>query len=520
MNRLGRRRFLVHGSIAAAGLGASFSALLSRRATAREYGDLVQDPAGIFDLPEGFSYEVIQQRLDPMDDGYVVPSLPDGMACFDGGDGTWILMRNHEVNLGFAALGPYGVGEAPPEAYDEEAYGGVTRMVIDAETLEVVSSNLVLAGTVRNCAGGPSPWGWLSCEESDDDLHGYVFVCPTDAATVAPAERIVGYGRFNHEAAAVDPDTSYCYLTEDRGDSCLYRFVPDDPASPFEGRLQALRVVDQDQFDTSTGLNVGDQLTCDWVDIAEPDPVGDTVRVEAQAAGAATFSRGEGIWLHENQIYIACTNGGPAGLGQIFSLVDSGRSTTLMLIAQSEDADVLDFPDNITVSPWGQVFIAEDGDRDNYIRAISDTGDVVTFARNATSDSELAGVCFSPDGRAMFVNIQAEGLTLMVTGPFPGVDVGGSDTGDTESGGLDDTGDPDDSGGATGGSTTDVQNEGTSSSDGATGTDSGSQDDGGGGCGCSTDDASPTSGLLGTAAALGVGLLSRRGTNDGGSDET
>ena len=45
-------------------------------------------------------------------------------------------------------------------------------------------------------------------------------------------------------------------------------------------------------------------------------------------------------------------------------------------------------------------------------------GAVFDLARNAASRSELCGVCFSPDGRAMFVNVQEDGLTLVITGPF------------------------------------------------------------------------------------------------------
>jgi secreted PhoX family phosphatase len=36
-----------------------------------------------------------------------------------------------------------------------------------------------------------------------------------------------GLGRFPHEAAAVDPTTSYVYLTEDDYGSRFYRFRPD-----------------------------------------------------------------------------------------------------------------------------------------------------------------------------------------------------------------------------------------------------------------------------------------------------
>ena len=92
-----------------------------------------------------------------------------------------------------------------------------------------------LAGTCRNCAGGPTPWNsWLSCEESvatpedkqrtDRHLfskpHGYVFEVP---ATVeqANAQPLVAMGRFFHEAAAIDPNSGTVYQTEDRSDGCF-----------------------------------------------------------------------------------------------------------------------------------------------------------------------------------------------------------------------------------------------------------------------------------------------------------
>lgn len=398
---------------------------LPRRLAAEErqasWGPLIDPPDGDKDLlalPAGFTCTLLQTAGEPMSDGYRVPGRADGMAAFEDDGGRWVLLRNHELS-GSGDEGPWGPDEeAPPEAYDPAEQGSVTRVVLDPDTLEVLSSNLVLTGTTRNCAGGPSPWGWLSCEESVITGHGYVFACPVEADTVQPLQPIVGYGRCRHEAVAIDPETHIAYLTEDRGDAALYRFVPDDPADPHgPGRLQAMVVDGRDGFDTATDMDTGDVLPVTWVDLDEPEPEGDTLRFEAHDKGAAYISRGEGIWHHGDAVWICATDGGPAFGGQIFRLSLTGG--TLELVAQSTSRLELDMPDNVAVAPWGQLFMAEDGVLSAHIRAITRDGRVVPFANNVHSTSELAGVCFSPDGSTLFVNMQEQGHTLAVRGPWP-----------------------------------------------------------------------------------------------------
>lgn len=420
--RLARRRFLK--GTAAAALAGALPAVLSRRAWANHPGPLIPDPAGVLDLPEGFSYRVLDRAGEPMSDGYLVPGAPDGMAVFEGLGGEWILMRNHELS-GAGPGGALADGQAPPpEAYDPAQNGGVTRVVIDPVTLERVSSNLVLIGTQRNCAGGPSPWGWLSCEESTSGGHGYVFLCDPLAETVRAYDRVDVYGRFNHEAACVDPRSNIAYLTEDRYGGGLYRFLPDQRREPWVGRLQAMKALGIDGFDTAQGLAVGDTLEVEWVDILDPTPADDSVRLQAASAGALVVARGEGIWYFDRAVYFSATAGGPDGRGQIFRYVGEGGQGggMLTLVAQATDPAVLNFPDNLTVAPWGDVFIAEDNGSDSHLRMLDQAGAVHDLGR--TTLGELAGVCFSPDGRALFVNVQHAGLTLMVTGPFPELAVG------------------------------------------------------------------------------------------------
>ena len=58
---------------------------------------LIKDPKGIIDLPKGFTYKIISQYEDTMNDGLFVPNAADGMACFKGSGNNIILIRNHEL---------------------------------------------------------------------------------------------------------------------------------------------------------------------------------------------------------------------------------------------------------------------------------------------------------------------------------------------------------------------------------------------------------------------------------------
>ena len=160
-----------------------------------KYGKLKRDPAGILNLPDGFTYKIIARRGQPMSDGLVHPDKPDGMATFVGKDGRIILIRNHELMpTNFSAFGQgyeYLEKIDAKNMYDMRkgnlpCNGGTTTLVINEGDLEVEKSWLSLGGTLRNCAGGPTPWGsWISCEEivipavnGYEYGHGYNFEVP------------------------------------------------------------------------------------------------------------------------------------------------------------------------------------------------------------------------------------------------------------------------------------------------------------------------------------------------------
>ncbi|MFW6084167.1 MAG: alkaline phosphatase PhoX [Gemmatimonadota bacterium] len=418
------------------------------------FGPPAPDPAGIFDLPEGFTYRVISRFRDTMDDGFLVPSLPDGMAAFPGPDGTTILVCNHEVtprgSRGRSALGDdYTLLDRldPADCYDygvdaRPAGGGTTTIVYDTRAGEVVRRFLSLAGTLRNCAGGPTPWNsWLTCEEIVMPAevpwarsHGWVFEVPATADPgLARPVPIEAMGRFNHEAVAVEPKSGVVYQTEDRHDGLLYRYVPDAPGDLHAGgRLQALAVPDRPSLDTRNWgdgpeLPVGTSLPVRWIDLRDVHAPDDDLRMRGFEAGAARFARGEGMWYGNGAVYFACTNGGAERLGQIWKYTPSHAEATadeadapgrLELFLESDDVTVLENADNITVAPWGDLFVCEDGDGDQYLIGVRPDGATYRFGRNAVSESELAGACFSPDGSTLFMNIQEDGLTLAITGDW------------------------------------------------------------------------------------------------------
>ncbi len=431
-----RRRFL---SVT----GTAFAALLASGCTARSgaiaatpalagYGPLVPDPNGLFDLPQGFSYRVISKLGDPMDDGLTVPDAADGMGCFDLGGGKLALVRNHEL------MPDKDPGGKIPMGYDridgKIMPGGTTTIVLDARTLEVEQQYRSLAGTIRNCAGGTTPWGsWLTCEEAvvpvtdrNGKSHGWVFEVPADAGQLVNPAPLTAMGRFNHEAAVVDPATGYVYMTEDRGDSLLYRFIPKVPGKLAEGgRLQALVLADgtaDNRNWTTAAVEVGVMKAVRWIDLDNVEAPEDDLRKRGSAAGAALFARGEGIHMGDGEMYFCCTNGGAAKLGQVFRLRPgkAGRPDALTLFFESTSPDQFNYGDNLTVAGNGHLIVCEDQYTDvvdNYLRGITPQGQTYPLARLRVQ-TEPAGACFSPDGRVLFVNSFSPTVTVAITGPW------------------------------------------------------------------------------------------------------
>ena len=446
-----RRQFIGTTALAFIGLQ-RYTGAASASRTIQPFGPLLKDPAKILDLPAGFSYKIISRMGETMADGFKVPGKPDGMAAFPGPDGEIVLVRNHELSLSTTNAGPFENNLRFPKELDASLshdpgkdgkkphLGGTTNLVVDPETGETIREFLSLTGTDRNCAGGPMPWGsWITCEESEDLTsargreHGWCFeVKATSTPGLQKAVALKALGRFRHEAVALDPVTGILYLTEDRTDGLLYRFIPTKKNDFSAGKLQALAISGKPKADLrnynpdAKWPAEREDLKATWIDLEDIESPKDDLRIQGHAAGAAVFARGEGIHHTPDGIFICCTDGGPSRHGQLFRLRPSGdadKPDTLDLFLQSEEEDILTNGDNLCPAPWGGVVICEDVIDNSFtekvhIQCVTPEGKIFSIAANAKDKSEFAGCCFSPDGKWLFVNMQGHGLTLAITGPW------------------------------------------------------------------------------------------------------
>lgn len=468
-----RRHFLKQSTAAVGGIVTSVtlsalsahSAWAGKRAaqssgtpkTSMPYGPLKrtrdQNGVEVLALPEGFQYVTFSKSGQVMSDGFVTPRNHDGMTCLPLEKGIVRLIRNHEIGK---SPGNSNLDLTGPEAtrYDPQGKGGCVTLDFDIRRKQLVRDFISLNGTIVNCAGGLAyqDAGWLSCEEivygperGFDKPHGFTFLVPKDANHPVQARPITAMGRFKKEAAVADNSNGIVYQTEDDLDeSGFYRFLPSNPADlTAGGTLQMLAVSNFPNYDTRSSQVVGTRLSTEWVTIDDPNPetLSSTTSCFAQgyAKGGTRFRRLEGIYRGDaNSIYFTSTNGGDVRRGQLWQFTHLGMSNgTLELIYESPGSKVLDSPDNICVSPNGAILMCEDdasfdGDTDplakgirnvNRLIAIGQEGIPSVFAVNVFNDSELAGVCFSPDGEILFVNVFGDktpgsAMTCAIWGPW------------------------------------------------------------------------------------------------------
>ncbi|MFM9592344.1 alkaline phosphatase PhoX [Streptomyces scabiei] len=430
----------------------------TERAAARVgYGPLVPDPRGILALPAGFTYRILTYSgRTKLESGEFTPGKHDGTGAFPGPRGTTLLVNNHELK-GPRANWEFPVPLTEGLVYDPAAAGGCT--VVEVRPGGRVAEWVGIAGTSTNCAGGSTPWGtWLTCEENSDRAgvngmtkdHGYVFeVDPCDRRANRAPKPLKFFGRYDHEAVVIDPKRGHAYLTEDAAapNGLFYRWTPPRGFTYGPGRLRTLaddagvlqaprcydsggRFVD----DLSRATRIGTVYGVDWIDVPDRDARSVAVRKQFSDTEITRARKLEGMWWGDGGAYVVSSYARAESPvrhdGQVWFYDPKRRTLTLkVLLGVNPDPSVdgaLDGPDNITVSPYGGIVLAEDGEGISHLFGATDSGRTYPIARNdlniGTEEepeySEFAGVTFSPDGKTLYANIQTPGILLAITGPW------------------------------------------------------------------------------------------------------
>ena len=379
------RRTLLTGGAAALGAvglsagswGTALAAPAVAQPGASPYGALLAPDARGLRLPPRFRSRVVARS------GVVVPgttyvwhSAPDGAAVFPTSTGGWIYVSNSEVG---------------------EGRGGASAIRFSA-TGTVESAYRILSGTSRNCSGGATPWRrWLSGEETS---RGYVYEC--DPRGRAASVRRPAMGRFNHEAAAVDPARRVVYLTEDEPDGRFYRFRPATWPDLSAGVLEV----------ACAGAGPGSVV---WRRV--PDPLARETRTRHQVPGSLVFNGGEGCFYDRDVCFFTTK-----GDNRVWAYrADTATVDTVYDAAEISGTAPLRGVDGLAVSRLRDLYVAEDGD-DMQINVIRG-GTVSPFLQVlGHSSSEVTGIAFDPEGGRMYFSSQrgtgSGGITYEVRGPF------------------------------------------------------------------------------------------------------
>ena len=413
-------------------------------------------------LPRGFkAWRVGTIGVEPLlaDRGGAVvgvtPSNLDGTGCFSG-RGRIRLVRNHECRANADVPVPLVEGTVY-DAGVPTGMGGNTVVELTANG-KFVSQWVGLSGTIRNCAGGETPWGsWLACEEDTTKAgtavvssvdgktyvaqkdHGYVFeVFPEVVAAQIP-EPITAWGRAVWEGAAIGPDLSSAYLTEDTGGGLFYRWTAPAGArigagiarqfGPADGVLQAAQLVRNGtplvHYGELTAADLGVAHPVTWVN-GGADRQAQTTPLRRQFPGATVHPKIEGCWPDAAGLWFtlsyvnateAARNGNDEDWGMVMYYSIADETQTLKEYYAAGNAEEFHGPDNITVSPWGSVVIAEDGMNPCSLIAYSERRGSLEFARDLADRGEWAGPCFNRSGSLLFASVQSD-CTYAISGPL------------------------------------------------------------------------------------------------------
>lgn len=328
-----------------------------------------------------------------------------------------------------------------------------------AGTKEVMFAN-ECAGTVGNCSGGVSPWGTvLSGEENFQDYadenvyrwndssnkiieehYGWmVEIDPFDKNSV-PKKR-TSLGRFRHEniSFVIAKDTRVvAYMGDDKEDECVYKFISSETFD-LQNPSSNMDILDKGD------LYAADFENNRWIllDIEKNEKLRREFSSQAEllvncdkatkAAGATPCNRCEDNEISplDQSVYIAFTNNKPKNdyHGSIVRLIEknndhaSSEFTWEVFASGGVDAG-FSCPDNLYFDSKANLWVLSDMSTSSIKKGVyepfknnslfmiptsgSNKGKAFRFAAGPV-DTEMCGMCFSPDESTMFLSVQHPG---------------------------------------------------------------------------------------------------------------
>ena len=333
-------------------------------------------------LPDGLEARLIAKSGKELNHGYFWHGSPDGAGVFSSEDGGWVYVSNSEL---------------------PDSQGGVGALKFNKNG-KLIDAYSLLTGSERNCSGGTTPWGtWLSGEEYS---RGLIWeVSPKRGDTNYPKKR-PELGVFIHEAAVVDPENNYIYMTNDEPAGLFYRFIPGgEPRTESfysRGNLQAAKVEKNN--------------IVSWINV--PDPYAKDSPIIGQLPEATSFERGEGMTFFEGNVFFATTkdhrlwfyNTKYNELSLFYDGLRSKEKITAIDWLKSWKKDtknkILNDPDDMTVTKDGQILVAEDSDNMELCLLGKDGSARPLLRLDGHWFSEVTGPAFSPDGSYLYFSSQ------------------------------------------------------------------------------------------------------------------
>jgi uncharacterized protein len=384
----------------------------------------VPDPAGLLDLPAGYSYTVLatgcvgQERSTESGLSFPTPEDPDGKALFKGPDNKLWLLINQELTQPRAGdfqgdAGKCHVDEQTPGDNDSNGWGSVSRLTLAQDGTTVVNREVITTGLHNLCAATTTPWKtYLTNEEFpfvNDPQATSGWVWEIDPAT-GKQTRLDAMGRFSHEQEAFAHGG--VYLTDDRGNAqFIYRFVPDRAHDLTSGKLYGLA------FNKATGTGT-------WIGpLNHLDPEGDMLSHQLNPATSG-FVKAEGIvGTHADgrggkAIYFS-ESGAAADPGRIWRLDVSKKNSVKGRVVAEGDFARLARPDNLRFSKGGDLFIMEDHSSSDFARgATGNVNQIWVLPKHKEGSANLVlfgqtpdeptGPWFSDNGKLLYLSVQAD----------------------------------------------------------------------------------------------------------------